>query len=867
MRSALLIFCIAISAPSVLAQFFTNQTSSLGINFTYNGDEYGGGVSFVDFDKDGWDDISFTQSGSAPVFYRNTGGNFVLYSLPITNSGNMKNLIWVDYDNDGDRDLFTCGLNMSLRLYQNNGSMGLIDVTASAGLPMSTLYMHYSGNWGDYDRDGDLDLYISNYNGIGFPNPTLTNILMRNNGDGTFTDVTVFAGVGNGSCYTFQSLWIDYNMDMWPDLMVMNDRSNCDNYLYHNNGNGTFTDVSIESGIGNHFIFSMNVNGDDYDNDGDLDTYVTNNPSGNILYRNNGSGEFDEVAEEAGVALGDHSWAGQFFDYDNDTYLDLHVSVSPFWGEPGQNRFFRNQGNGTFTEFQNSVGLGGDVGWHHSTAIGDYNNDGHFDIASVLDSPTLSRIWSGGLSWNNWLKVTPQGTIGNKDGVGAWIHCYAGGNHYVRYTYCGEGYLGQNSFSEIFGLIDFPVVDSLVVNWPSGITDHYYDVAVNQHLTLIEGSTVSIPLSADGSPNLCPGGAVTLTAGNFESYLWSNGEITPSITVDSPGLYSCTVTTSEGFIFDSETIEVSALPAPQVDAYIQDVSCFGQQDALIILNCETGIDSVSWNDGQYSDAVIGSIPVGQYFYELTDLNGCTISGECNVNQPSPLTEEHSVTHNLCFGGTMGTATIVPDGGTPPYQIFWSDGNGTSLAAGDYGYSVMDANGCSVEGNFSITQPDELIISISSTDASFAFGLGSAEATVSGGTPPYEIQWSSGDMGDTANQLFEGDYVCWVTDANGCESSSEVQILYNNVLESDPAGIAVYPVPAADYITFGQNLKSLDASIISVVDISGRTVMSVRADLISNDRLDIRQLAEGQYVIVIFTNDYSILRSKFVKQNN
>jgi hypothetical protein len=180
---------------------------------------------------------------------------------------------------------------------------------------------------------------------------------------------------------------------------------------------------------------------------------------------------------------------------------------------------------------------------------------------------------------------------------------------------------------------------------------------------------------------------------------------------------------------------------------------------------------------------------------------------------------------------------------------------------------MDANGCSVEGNFTITQPDELIISISSTDASFAFGLGSAEATVSGGTPPYEIQWSSGDMGDTANQLFEGDYVCWVTDANGCESSSEVQILYNNVLESDPAGIAVYPVPAADYITFGQNPKSLDASIISVVDISGRTVMSVRADLISNDRLDIRQLAEGQYVIVIFTNDYSILRSKFVKQNN
>jgi hypothetical protein len=848
MRLSILLF-ICCSVNSLLAQVFTEVSLSQGIVFSYAGGEYGGGVSFVDFNKDGWDDLSFCQNGTSAPFYTNNQGDFGNAEFFFSNFGELKQILWVDYDNDNDLDIFATRMWDVSSLYENDGNMNFTDVTIESGIYSSEEFMTFGASFGDYDRDGDLDLYLTNYNGPGFNYPTITNYLYQNNGDGTFSDVTAFAGVSNGSCYSFNGLWLDYNKDFWPDLLVINDRTSCDNYLYHNNGDGTFTDVSIQSGIGNNFIFSMNNVGDDYDNDGDLDVYVTNNPSGNLLYKNNGNGTFTESATQAGVKVFDHTWAAHFFDYDNDSHQDLHVSCSPFWGNPGQNKFFKNNGDGTFTNHIAQAGFTGDVGFSHSSAIGDINNDGHFDIVIVKDSPTLSRLYQGPTTSNHWLKVKPEGIVSNKDGVGTWIECYVADKQYVRYTYCGEGYMSQNSQSEIFGLGEYAMIDSLVARWTSGIVDTWYNVQADQYLTLVEGSSLAASINSNGIDGVCHGDFVTLSVPGFDQVLWNDGTNSETLDVYQSGEYWCSVVSSNGIIIHTDTIEISVHPLPLWTIETEDVTCFGAHNGLISINSENEEnETIIWSNPEWTGFTLENVGPGNYSFEVTNENTCTSGGELAINQPSALESTISVQHNLCFGESEGVASLEITGGTSPYTINWSQSDGLGLADGLYSVEVIDAQNCEVNHEFEVTSPSEIIPEISFTESSLAFGPGTAQASASGGTPTYSFFWSNNQTGEFVENLEAGFYSCVVTDSNGCSEEVVFEILFNDIRDTyQRDDLIIYPNPFWSELNIA---CSSDVSSLSIYSGLGQKLsVFTRPKTNPNWQIDLKFLPSGNYFVV------------------
>lgn len=467
---------------------FSDVAGQMGINhpFTF----IRGSVSFNDFDGDGKDDLSFSSNEGFPMYiYRNDGSQFtdVTNELGLIDTFRTMNILWSDYDNDGDKDVFTAVDNGETfsRLYRNDGVSGFTDVTISAGLT-TNLSTANAASWSDYNNDGWIDLYVTNYSEFE------QNYLYMNNGDGTFTDVTEIAGVadttGTSGIFKlpFAVVSFDYNNDGWQDIYIANDHFT-GNTLFENNGDGTFEDVSEQtnSAMGG---FMMGIAVGDYDNNGFLDIYLSNDPFGNFLLKNNGDETFTEVAGDLGITVNKASWGTNFFDYDNDTDLDLYVSAS-VGPSNGINEFFENNGDGTFTRL---MGIGLDEDYKSfGMGVGDFNNDGFYDIA-VNNQQVLPNLFMNNGGTNNWVKLNLIGVESNRDGIGSWIEVYNNGNKFVRETYCGISYMSQNSSSLIVGAGSETSIDSIIITWPgSGNIDILRNVAINQTITVEEGSTIT----------------------------------------------------------------------------------------------------------------------------------------------------------------------------------------------------------------------------------------------------------------------------------------------------------------------------------------------------------------------------------------
>lgn len=478
---------LVVREPDV-PQSFTEVAASVGIREGCGPCALGNGLSFADFNGDGWDDLTFgTDKGQNLHFYQNMGGRFEKIDPPIINTDKNEQVLWVDYDNDGDKDLYVTNFRASNRLYNNDGNFKFTDVTAAAGLPDNYDDPSYGAVFGDYNNDGWLDLYVANWS---YP-PVHVNYLYRSNGDGTFTDVTEESRTADSDNLTFCSAFFDYNNDGWQDIYNSQDRPWSRNTLFRNTGRGYFEDVSIASGT-NLAIDAMSVTVGDYDNDGDQDIYVTNTRKGNKLLRNNGDETFSEVAEALGVGFYRIGWGANFFDCDNDRDLDLYVSAQHLGPANASELYLNERAENRFREANPST-MASDTMSSFANAIGDFNNDGLPDIAVNNNTPTGSTLAPFHL-WQNrtqnthhWLKVKLQGVVSNREGIGSWIELYLNGEKYVRYRHCGIGYLAQNSDTESFGLGRSQRVDSLRVRWLSGHIDRLYDIAANQTLLIVEG--------------------------------------------------------------------------------------------------------------------------------------------------------------------------------------------------------------------------------------------------------------------------------------------------------------------------------------------------------------------------------------------
>ncbi len=840
------------------AQFF--QNSGLQQNIQVNPAEgyNGNGMSFYDFDKDGWDDLSFAVLNDSLKFYRNVEGNFEPFSLAIGNLGDAKHLVWVDFDNDADADLMVCSSLSQTRLFENVGNLELVDITETCGLDVSNEHETYGCSWADYDRDGYLDFYLNNYPSGSIEDPA-ENFLYRNNGDGTFSDVTSTAGVGNGIQQSFQSIWFDYDNDSWPDLYVINDRLFMPNALYKNNGDGTFDDVSEESGT-DLLLYAMSATSGDYDNDGDLDLYVSNSQAGNVFLQNNGNGTFSDITALTQTHVYELCWSANWLDIDNDMFQDLYVSTWQVGYETGQNFIYRNTGINPMTN-ENNIAFPGDDLQGYTNVSGDVNNDGYTDLAMYNDHVDHASLWMNNASaGNNYIKISLEGQISNRDGISSWIKVHTGPTSQSRYTYCGEDYLAQDSQHEIIGLGTHETIDSLKVSWLSGHEDIYYNVEANQTLNILEGSSLQNEIVYSGQDSICPGDSILLQAGVFSSYLWSTGDTTSSIYASTEGSYSVNVQMDLGLTIQSNIIELNIFPEPINEISTSGIVCFGDSSASAWASniAETGVQSILWDSALMGDTLY-SIPSGIHSCLLTDLNGCTNYSEFEILETDEIIVEFETNDVLCYGDSTGSATAIISGGAGNVLVDWDGINNDYLSAGEYSVQLIDSMLCSITGQFEINQADSISLSLDLNDANES-DQGSASIDISGGTPPYEILWSTNEDTEDIENLQQGDYTVSVTDFNDCQHSMEFSIVNLGLENLESNDFVIYPNPNQGIINISTEYQ-LDGLIISLLDSKGELVFHEKA----KSMLDISHVASGNYVLTILKDGKIIYKNSMFKK--
>ena len=479
----------------------------------------GRGSAWGDYDNDGDLDIVAVGTYQPHALYRNNGnGTFtnVADQAGVADSRGGWGSLFADYDNDGYPDLYITRGGWSgaaeNTLYHNNGDGTFTDVTHTAGVadPQSS----FCAAWADYDNDGYLDLYIAN----GVIGDGAANVLYHNNGDGTFTNTADVAGVANTG-NSLGTAWGDYDKDGHIDLHVVNYGQS--NVLYRNNGDGTFTDVTATTGmklsVTDPFVtFFLDV-----DNDADLDIFISNSGSfqafiagqitggathdsdRQVLYRNNGDGTFTDVTRESGLYHAYGAMGANFGDINSDGYLDIYLATgAPQMGRLERDALFQNNGDGTFTDATFALGLG-NVGKGHGVTFGDADGDGDVDIYVPVGGAFLGDQWHNLFyqntgSGNNWLTLKLVGVKSNRDGIGAKVTLHVGGisgetpkqkHPEIRYREVsgGCGFGSTNSLPLEIGLGTHTKVDTLEIVWPSGQVDRHQNLSVNQKIVVTEG--------------------------------------------------------------------------------------------------------------------------------------------------------------------------------------------------------------------------------------------------------------------------------------------------------------------------------------------------------------------------------------------
>ncbi len=466
-------------------------------------------VNWIDVDGDQDLDLFISngpEAGENNFLYKNNGlGQFTAVSGdPIVSDGKPSDgATWADFDNDGDNDCFVVNwYNVNNLMYQNNGDGTFVQVTT--GPQVNDAGYSETASWGDYDNDGNLDLYVTNSGGVP------KNFLYHNNGTGGFTKINT----GAPSTDAFVSRcanWTDMDNDGKIDLFVTNENNQAEN-LYSNNGDGTFTKITAGPLVNNGGK-TMSASWGDYDNDGLQDVFLANDQANDALFHNDGNGNFTQITNSPVVSSGGNTFSSQWADVDNDGDLDLFATNS-FWGGPWTNFLFINNNDGTFTRDTSEI-VSKDEGWSYGCAFGDFDHDGDLDlaVANCLNANQPDYLYENHASesTNSWLVVQCVGTFSNRSAIGAKVRVKAliDGQmvEQMREISAQSGYCGQNQLAPHFGLGSASAIESITVQWPSGIEQAFGNIAPRQYVTIVEGGDITStgdPASALPGLNIWP---------------------------------------------------------------------------------------------------------------------------------------------------------------------------------------------------------------------------------------------------------------------------------------------------------------------------------------------------------------------------
>jgi hypothetical protein len=477
---------------------FTSVADQAGVNIPGNYT----GFAWGDFNNDGLLDLFVANYEDARNVLYSNNGNGTFTSIDVGDlvnlSGYYAGAAWGDFDNDGFLDLAVASPGLGAPnpaasfLYRNNGDNTFSRVSSSVLVRETGRFI--APAWADYDNDGWLDLAITD--------PGSKNHLYHNNGDGTFTKVTS-GPVANDLGFSVAAVWGDYDNDGLPDLFVANLTDNNLSFLYHNNGNGSFSRVTTGPVATDHGRASSGAWGD-YNNDGFLDLFVCSDADpNNRLYRNNGDGTFTRVTSgpmliiPSGQAASGASWG----DFDNDGYLDLFITY-----QGGTNILFHNNGDGTFSPVAPDVSAQGEASDNFCGGWVDYNNDGFLDLfvtRGIAGAAESCVLYQNSGNSNHWIKVRCVGTVSNRSAIGAKVRMRAtiAGQTFwqMREINGGDGGLDAVPLLAHFGLGDATNALLLRIEWPSGTVQEFRDIPGNQTLTIVEPPRLSAPVLAGGA--------------------------------------------------------------------------------------------------------------------------------------------------------------------------------------------------------------------------------------------------------------------------------------------------------------------------------------------------------------------------------
>ena len=547
----LLVGLVATSRAADLVIRFTDVAAQAGVTLMnvsggpakdYIVDEVGNGAAWFDYDNDGDLDLLIVngstreriRQGGDPLLalYRNDGnGRFtdVTRASRMTRRGWGMGVCVADFDNDGFDDVYITAVLGPNVLYRNNGNGTFSDVTRQAGV--GDTHWGTGCAFGDYDRDGYVDLYVANYvkfddrvipkrgadAGCKFMTVDVScgpkgltgepDVLYHNNGHGGFTDVTRAAGIKDPGYYGFGVLFTDLDDDGWPDIFVANDST--PNFLFHNNHNGTFSETGLAAGVAvsgdGREQAGMGVDAGDFNGDGSLDLVVTHfSHDYTTVYENNGRGQFTDASYASGVAIGAGrflGWGVGFVDLDNNGWLDLFQVNGHIYPEVDSHglgtkylqrtQLFQNLGNRRFKEITEQVG--GPLVTERSSrgaAFADYDDDGDIDVlvVNLNDRPTLLRNDTAG--GGHWVTISLTGTKSNRDAIGASVRVTAGGRTQISEVRSGGSYMSQNDRRVHVGLGSAERIDEVQIRWPSGLVEKASGLSVDRFYTAREGQGV-----------------------------------------------------------------------------------------------------------------------------------------------------------------------------------------------------------------------------------------------------------------------------------------------------------------------------------------------------------------------------------------